>query len=217
MVLLLLLLVVGDVVVGEDHVALPSNLIAVPLYRQETSYSCGPSSALALLRYWDWDHYHNVSERSLYAGMNTTTNGTDPGPIAGYFNRVAHMYSMYQHGVEHVTLLSIQNAIDKGQPPIVDFQAWTNNLNNVTWRNDWQDGHFNVVVGYDEKRLFFMDPSTDHTYAYVDKKDFLERWHDVDGVHNTHTQHMLVLVQPDKQKFKPHPIKPKHNYATKEN
>ncbi len=52
------------------HVPLPSNFIAVPLYEQEKDYSCGPSSALALLRYWDWNRYHNVTEKELYSGFN---------------------------------------------------------------------------------------------------------------------------------------------------
>lgn len=142
--------------------------------------------------------------------MNTTTNGTDPGPIAWYLNNVAKIRAVYVHGAKNVSLSMIEAAIDRGEPPIVDFQAWRTS-DRTPWHSDWADGHFNVVVGYDSKNLFFMDPSTNHRYAYVPKIEFIERWHDVEGEENVHRWRMLILVAAQKSS---HPVKPLHNYAT---
>src|SRR5690349_1791018 len=68
---------------------LPKNLIAVPLYYQQTDYSCGPAAALSLLRYWSWDRFSTAQEEELYGPMNTSSStGTDPQPIADYFTNI---------------------------------------------------------------------------------------------------------------------------------
>jgi hypothetical protein len=41
--------------------ALPKNAIFVPLYKQQTDYSCGPSSCLSLLRYYDMNKYKSIT------------------------------------------------------------------------------------------------------------------------------------------------------------
>lgn len=41
---------------------------------------------------------------------------------------------------------------------IVAIQAWAEE--GVDYNNDWDDGHYVVVIGYDSDNMFFMDPST---------------------------------------------------------
>jgi hypothetical protein len=144
--------------------------------------------------------------------MNTSSSdGTDPQPIADYFNHVAKIPAVYVQGKNNCTLELLRGQIDSGRPPIVDLQAWTDNPP-VDWKTDWIDGHYNVLVGYDHEHFFFMDPSTEHYYAYIAQHEFLERWHDIVGV-DTHTWHMVILV---KGTDKPHPIPPKHHEASYE-
>jgi hypothetical protein len=69
----------------------------------------------------------------------------------------------------------LEKQVDMKQPPIVDLQAWRDS-DNTTWSTDWTDGHYNVLVGYDATHFFFMDPSTDDTYAYIAKSEFLDRF-----------------------------------------
>jgi len=209
---MLLFLLIAHVVCStfQANKPLPRNLIPIPLYRQQTGYSCGPSSGLSLLRYWDWRHYANVTEQDLYPGMNCTTDGTDPGPIAAYFSRVG-LPAKYLWTNNSATLDIIQDQIDHGFPVIVDFQAWQDTP--APWWSDWDDGHYNVLVGYDKENLFFMDPSTDDTYAYIPKLEFLERWHDGDGPDNVRKYHMAILI---KGSGSPHPVRPRFNFATYE-
>lgn len=127
--------------------------------------------------------------------MNTTTQGTDPGPISNYFNNVAGIPSVYLYGKNRkkqcgtntqsfppekkprinflfknlgseITEFQIKSQIDERNPIIIDFQAWSQSVP-VNYTNDWNDGHFNVLIGYDEKCFFFMDPSTAGNYAFV--------------------------------------------------
>jgi len=190
---------------------LPKNLIPVPLYLQKTSYSCGPSSALSLLRYWEWKTYAHVPEKDLYARMNCSADeGTDPGPIANFFNVYANIPATYVNG-SNITLSMLEKAIDDKKPPMVDLQAWSDGP--VNWKTDWDDGHYNVLVGYDETNFFFMDPSTDHTYAFIPKDEFFIRWHDVEGTDNHKVYHMVIFIEGTQTR---HPVNPKHPYATKE-
>jgi predicted double-glycine peptidase len=174
-------------------VLVPDSIVRVPLVRQATDYSCGDASALALLRYWRWDDYASVGEEALYAPLGTTEkDGTDPQPIAAYLNGVAGVSADYRHDASVDELYA---AVDRGEPPIVDLQAWQSTARD--WDTDWDDGHYVVLVGYDAQRLYFMDPSTPHKYAYIPLAQFESRWHDTVGKHNAHAQHMAIFVHAD--------------------
>ena len=54
-------------------------------------------------------------------------------------------------------------------------------LGRVTdWRSDWEDGHYVVVVGVGDDRVYFMDPSVRTGYAYLPRAELVDRWHDYD-------------------------------------
>jgi predicted double-glycine peptidase len=174
----------------EQAVALPENLVVVPLVRQQTNYSCGDAAALALLRYWDATDYAATPESALYAPLQTSEeDGTDPVPIRDYLAGVAGLHADYLH--DAVSDADLVAAVDRKEPPIVDIQAWQDRK--ADWSGDWDDGHYVVLVGYDAQRFYFMDPSTDGQYAYIPRAEFDARWHDVVGK-ATHTFHMAVFV-----------------------
>src|SRR5271170_4429432 len=59
---------------------LPATLVAAPLIRQATSYSCGAAALLSALRYWQ---AYSGSEAGLYSLLETTPkDGTEPPKIA---------------------------------------------------------------------------------------------------------------------------------------
>jgi len=41
---------------------------------------------------------------------------------------------------------------------IVNGQAWRDD-SGIPWANEWEDGHYMVVIGLDEKNVYFEDPS----------------------------------------------------------
>jgi len=177
-------------------VNLPPGIIPVPLVRQSTDYTCGDVSTLAVLRYWKHDAWANVTEMSLYMPLMTRSGyGTDPQPIADFLNAQPGIYAQYRTQADGVDLSSLERAIDAGEPPIVDFEAWQSpgSVNDPKpWATDYDDGHYSVLVGYDADNLYFMDPSTIGHYAYVPRAEFLDRWHDTVG--SSSLQHMVIFV-----------------------
>src|SRR5260221_9609416 len=177
-------------------VALPARVIPVPLVRQKTDYSGGAAGVRALLRYWENARYKEVSEPALYARLGTTSkNGTDPYPMAAYLDAEPSLSAQVLHTTPSIA--DLEAAIDRGEPPIVDLEAWQNVASVADlkpWATDWADGHYVVLIAYDADNFFFMDPSTGRHYAYIPRAEFVDRWHDVVGPHNRHTQHLAIFV-----------------------
>jgi len=178
---------------------LPANLVAVPLVRQQQDFSCGDVATLAVLRYWKHAEYKNVLETALYAPLHTSrTDGTDPQPIADYLNGVDGVTAEYKTQDDGVDVRDLEEAIDRGEPAIVDIQAWQD-VRRVgdlkPWGDDWDDGHYVVLVGYDRERFYFMDPSTSGHYAFIPREELAERWHDTVGTDDVHTQRMVIFVR----------------------
>ncbi len=55
------------------------------------------------------------------------------------------------------------------------IQAWGEN--GVDYATDWKDSHYVIACGYDENRIYFMDPYTLGYYTYISTSELLKRWH----------------------------------------
>jgi predicted double-glycine peptidase len=163
--------------------------------RQRVNYSCGDVAALALLRYWDAPDYASVTETDLYAPLHTTAqDGTDPQPIVDYLKTVRGLSAELRLGA---TVADLVAAIDHGEPPIVDLEAWKDESRTpdvAEWAADWDDGHYAVLVGYDDRDFYFMDPSTSDHYTYVPRGELEPRWHDVLTGSNARIEHAAIFV-----------------------
>jgi ABC-type bacteriocin/lantibiotic exporter with double-glycine peptidase domain len=96
-----------------------------------------------------------------------------------------------------VSVDDVERAVDRSEPTIVAVQAWqpvAREENLKPWATDWDDGHYLVVIGYDSKNLYFMDPSTTGHYTYIPLGEFNDRWHDVLGAEHVHAEHIAVFV-----------------------
>jgi len=179
-----------------DHqkdAALPGNLIRVPLVQQTQDFSCGAAATLLLLRYWCIDGYAHADETALYEALHTTrTRGTEPGPIADVLRR-SGLHAEYRSG--DVSVDDLERAVSAREPPIVDLQAWSDH--SAPWRETWDAGHYVVMVGYDAERLYFADPSraTPGGYAFLERPELDERWHDLTGVNDEPVRRMAIFVR----------------------
>ena len=172
---------------------LPGNLVQVPVVTQRADFSCGPAATLALLRFWRPDAFATVEESALYAPLETTdARGTEPEPIAELF-RSQGLEANYRYG--NVTVADLERAVDAGEPPIVDLQAWTDHP--IPYRETWDAGHYVVMVGYDDERLYFADPSTmtPHGYVFLPRVELDERWHDLAGMSDARVERMAIFVR----------------------
>ncbi len=172
---------------------MPANLVLVPVVTQRQDFSCGAAATLAILRYWRPEAYAQVDEGALYAPLETThARGTEPEPIVAYL-RQSGLDARYRH--TDVTVADLERAVDSGEPPIVDLQAWTDHAASP-YRETWDAGHYVVMVGYDDERLYFVDPSTmTDGFVYLTRAEFDERWHDLAGEHDERVERMAIFVR----------------------
>ena len=78
----------------------------------------------------------------------------------------------------NMSLEDLKKMIDDRKPVIVLIQAWPETP--VQWSESWNEGHYAVALGYDERNIYFMDPSTLGHYTFIPIPEFLDRWHDMD-------------------------------------
>ncbi len=150
----------------------PKNLIPVPIVRQATNYSCGPAALLSVLYYWKAS---TEAESTLYPLLQTDpVSGTHPVAIANY----ARSLGLKTELKTQVSLTEIEKAIDRQEPVLVDYQAWGTEIEKVDYSSVWESGHYGVVIGYDSKYLYLMDPVLSSSYGKLERGDFLKRWHD---------------------------------------
>jgi len=176
---------------------LPTNLVQIPVVRQRRGFSCGAAAALAVLRYWYPEAYAYTEEDALYPALQTTDAlGTEPEPMVELL-RSSGLHAVYRHG--DVTVADLERAVDAREPPIVDLQAWRER--EEPWRETWDAGHYVMMVGYDDEKLFFADPSTvtPHGYAFLPRAELDERWHDLTGEHNEPVERMAIFARGTKR------------------
>ena len=188
---LLLALTVAPAIAVTGCAHLPPDALGVPIVEQATDYSCGPATLLAVLRYWG---KHVRCEQDLYGPLHTTPkDGTEPDKLAA----VARDYGLRAEYRSGATIDELRVALAAGTTVIVDLQAWRDKP--IPWRDDWDDGHYIVLVAIAGDRLYAMDPSADHGFSWLGLGELDERWHDFelhDG-QRRNLQHMAVFISGD--------------------
>lgn len=173
---------------------LPANAIKIPLFRQATFYTCGVASLEACLYYWQ---VYDSTESVLAEECGTTEDkGTPPQNIVS----VAQSYNLTSYMTENTTVSNLRTAVEDGWTVILDVQAWTDLPEPVDWKNDWEDGHYVVLVALDEQNVYIMDPSTGARYAYIPLGEFEHRWHDYTTLSNgdlVEFNHLAIFIRGD--------------------
>lgn len=141
-----------------------------PLVRQPDAYTCGVAALQSVLHYFG----HAVRYDQLSAAL-----GADPVHGVNYQRMVAYARAcgLVVEIVTGMEVAHLRRIIDEGVPVIVALQAWGAPAAGV-YEDEWEEGHYVVVVGYDALYFYFMDPSTLGNYTYLPVHDFLARWHD---------------------------------------
>jgi predicted double-glycine peptidase len=151
---------------------LPGNTIKVPQTRQATDYTCGVAALQAVLGYYGEDNRESELARIL---QSDNVKGTAYQNIADLARKRGYKVTINKT----MTIAQLEESINRRVPVICLIQAWPDKK--VDYAKDWDDGHYVVAIGYDATNLYFMDPSTLGNYTYIPKKEFLQRWHDIDG------------------------------------
>jgi predicted double-glycine peptidase len=151
----------------------PPRLLPVPLISQARPWSCGAAALMAALVYFGvFDEAESVLDVDL------RVNPEDGTPVASIVS-AARRFGLQAAARTELTLDDLGRAISQGAVVIAAIQAWpTDRI--ADWRTDWEDGHYVVVVGLSNDRVYVMDPSVRTGYAYLDRNEFMHRWHDYD-------------------------------------
>jgi len=141
--------------------------------RQATDYTCCAAALQSVMAYYGDELREDVLSRLLKCNPKDGTKYSAMTKLAqerGYEVKVLSQCSIEK----------LKSTLDEGKPVICAIQAWPDKPG-INFSNDWDDGHYVVAIGYDSSKIYFMDPSTLGNYTYIPEKEFLKRWHDVDG------------------------------------
>lgn len=146
---------------------------------QSTDYSCGPTALKSVLRYFG----HEVAEVDLIEELGTTPEaGTPPEAIAA----AAARRGLSAEVKVGMTIEDLERAVypvapgEYPVPVIIDIQAWREDRD-VEWAKRWEDGHYVVVIGLDDRFVYFEDPSLEGSQGKIPRGELLRRWHDYEG------------------------------------
>lgn len=154
--------------------------LAVPDVRQATDYTCSASALQAVLAYYGVEKREDELARELGA---TPEDGAPPEAIV----RVATAYGLRAAKREHMTVEDLAAEVAQGRPVIVGIQAWSGTPR-TSWADAWDDGHYVIVIAVEGDQLVFEDPSVLGSRAFLSRREFEERWHDIDfGYRNIRT------------------------------
>jgi len=170
-----------------------NTLSDVPYVMQGTDYSCGAASLQAVLSYWGTD----LPEHVLMDRLHTSPrHGTHPEDIT----RVARELGFDATMEVELTIREIAASIEDGVPVIIAAQAWPEEPSaDFSWTDDWEDGHYMVVIGVDGERIYLEDPALEGSRGAILLDEFDERWHNFLGDSPTapgtvFVQHMGIFV-----------------------
>jgi len=147
--------------------------IDVPNTTQETDYTCGASALLAVCSYFG---VGPESEWEYVADMKFGKGGSDPVHLAS----AARKYGLRSTEYRGMTESDLVACLDAGRPVIMMLQAWAERPPK-SYQQRWNDGHWVVAIGYDDKVFYFEDPSVSCGRAFISRRDLASRWHDIEG------------------------------------
>lgn len=159
--------------------------LAVPDTRQSTDYSCGAAALQAVLAYYGVEEREDRLIKKLGSDPEA---GTPPDAIV----RVAGEYGLTSELRHSMTISQLADAVGQGFPVIVCAQAWSEQTG-VDWSQDWDDGHYLVVIGVSADQVIFEDPSLLGSRGQISHQQFLQRWHDVEADGSRYLQAGIIV------------------------
>lgn len=162
----------------------------VPYVRQGTDYSCGAASFQAVLSFWGMD----LPESELIERLHTSPDhGTCPRDIV----RVAMEQGFIATMGTELTVGDLAASVREGVPVIIVAQAWAEDQGpGFSWADDWEHGHYMVVIGIDDELVYLEDPAMGEYRRTLPIEEFEERWHNylVEASETTYVQHLGIFI-----------------------
>lgn len=172
-------------------------MINLHVGRQTFDFDCGAKALQIVMAYYGVD----IREDELIKELGTGKDGT----LVDKMISVAESKGFRVEARQHWSIRDVKRYIDEGHPVIVLLQAWADRYMTLKdWRNDYEDGHYAVLIGYGKGVLLFEDPAS-FRRTWLREYEFLARWHDLDSNRNQKFEQFgMVLLgkEPVKQTAK---------------
>lgn len=147
-------------------------MINLRIGRQTFNFDCGSKALQLVMEYYGVE----MREDELMRELGTGKDGTN------YVNmiKVAEKNGFKVFASNGVSLEQLKQFVDQGYPVIVIVQAWADRYMTLEdWKSSFDNGHYAVVIGYQDHIIIFEDPSSIHR-TWMSEEEFLTRWHDID-------------------------------------
>jgi predicted double-glycine peptidase len=150
------------------------NIMDFPVQdRQGTSYTCGADCVQKVMEYYGEDYREMDLAQSL---KSDPVHGTYVKNIVDFF----HKHGLKAVVRQRMSISDLMNEINRNIPVIIMLQAWGSKESfEKKYRNEWDYGHFVVVIGYNTDSILIADPAL-FNIGYIPKSELKGRWHDTD-------------------------------------
>ncbi|MFA5048913.1 MAG: cysteine peptidase family C39 domain-containing protein [Patescibacteria group bacterium] len=142
----------------------------MPSGTQSFTYDCGTKSLQLVMAYYGVE----VPYYKLLRKINCHKRYGLPG---NKMANIARGYGFKVKSESNCSLGKIKRHISKKEPVIILIQAWAeNNLTELEWEETEDYGHYSIVIGIDEGKVYFNDPLS-FNKTWLTEQEFLNRWH----------------------------------------
>jgi predicted double-glycine peptidase len=168
----------------------------LPQVTQHTPVHCGPAAMQSVLSYYGVEYF----QEDIGKKMGTSTEyGTPVNNMVRFASEEGFGANLHQ-GISKVKL---QGMLDQQHPVIIVIQAWAGGeVDKVDWKSTWDSGHYVVAIGYDDNRVYFMDPYLVSSYAWIPWDELFDRWHD-EGMDGVIDRGGIEIIPKSSMKFPP--------------
>jgi ABC-type bacteriocin/lantibiotic exporter with double-glycine peptidase domain len=161
-------------------------VIDLPTGRQTFDFDCGAKALQIVMAYYGVD----VREDELLEELRCDQHGT---PLENMIY-VAEKYGFQVAASNGVSLDTVKQYLDAKHPVIVAVQAWAQRYMTLEdWKVDYDDGHYVIVIGYDDRIIIFEDPAS-FRRTWMTEEEFLVRWHDIDPRTQQKFEHFAMVL-----------------------
>lgn len=168
-----------------SQIKIGSIKVNVPPETQEDDFDCGPTALEAILKHYGENISHDEIVKETDADPE---NGTPPQNLAN----VAKEHGLEAIAMHNMSIQNLKDQLDMHHPVILAIQAWGNNMSDYA---QLESGHYVVAIGYDDKNIYFQDPSLRGSRGHIPIDELERRWIDIDGDGNRYDHFGLVIYR----------------------
>jgi len=162
-----------------------------PSKMQEYDYDCGVACMEAILTFFG---FTDLEDKIMKIARTTRKDGTY---VKG-LTRVAREFGMKYKTFTNLSIDDLKKYINHRYPVIIAIQAYSRKPG-FKYDRSWVHGHYVIPIGYDNKRVYFQDPSS-NLRTFLSYEELNQRWHDID-VNDKKLLHFgMVIFGPNKTK-----------------